>query len=591
MLAKGGLRAIGEYGMLLSMEAECSRCHRRFSVLHKGVDVCPDCLESEFGGSGEEAGVADGSNSCPAGDACAGHPGAAVAASSSLPSPSKSKVPASALEAEFGKAEFSSIEEGDAEMSRALSHALRRQRDRAVRMSQDLGDAAAFSSAGKVRFLLGLLVFGAGAFAFMLGSGEHYKTFINELPSVSQHVLSGVIALVSALLVMTSTRKHRWLVIPMSCLMLAGGWYLPKMTYRLAESGGEAAPVPSSPVAGKSGVAIALEMESEKRARMGERVLTASDLEILDQTRKDAPGVSHIAVFMDEQEPVMRDMLRDELTRILRAGQTHAYEEGTGYLYVVSGSACDAKQISGILSRFGVLTYVSDQEGIYELSFDPQKAYLANPYSAATLTTVYDPSFVAANLYELLSPDSNRVARAAQTLADANVRLLRSDIVHTLVRALSDPWGVDDDAYTQLVRALGVYMSPGDKQGVEICMEYFRRRCSAGLPVPPQVVNLLVREEPEFMVEPVTRLWAANPVAWENALVGLGSRAEPKLLEYLEKTESISRINSLLRFLQRYGTVKAVARIEPLLRHDDAIVRHSARVAIDRIRERSGQNQ
>lgn len=122
-------------------------------------------------------------------------------------------------------------------------------------------------------------------------------------------------------------------------------------------------------------------------------------------------------------------------------------------------------------------------------------------------------------------------------------------------------------------------------------MEYFRRRCSAGLPVPPQVVNLLVREEPEFMVEPVTRLWAANPVAWENALVGLGSRAEPKLLEYLEKTESISRINSLLRFLQRYGTVQAVARIEPLLRHDDAIVRHSARVAIDRIRERSGQNQ
>lgn len=423
----------------------------------------------------------------------------------------------------------------------------------------------------------------------MLGSGEEYKTFINNLSSVSQYVLAGVTAVVASVLVLTSTYKYRWLRVPLALALLVGGFFLPRMTYRLTDSGDHQAPVGANDSQQENALARALDFESEKRAKMGVRVLSPADLDILNQTRKDAPAESHIAVFMDEQEPIMRDMLREELTRLLRAKQTHAYDEGTGYLYIVTGSACNAEQVQQLLSRFGVVTFVSDQEGVYEIGFDEEKAHMGSPYSATTLTTVYDPAFVAANLYELLCPDSKRVARAAQVLADANVQLLRNDICNTALQALGDPWGIDNEAYTQLVRLACVYALPGNGRVAEIGKTYFRGRCSAGLSVPRQVVDFLVCEDPDFMAEPIARLWAANPVAWEMALVNLGGRVEPRLLEFMQKAESIAQINALLRFFQRYGTPKAIPEIEKLLSHDDAIVRHSARVAIERIRARETQ--
>lgn len=558
------------------MERECSRCHRKFNVHREDVDICPDCLDAEFGRAerlAEDAGSQEPDEALP------------------VVPPRIAKVPASSLESEFGKASFSPLADEDAEMSRALSNARLRQRERAVQMSRDLERNATFSAAGKIRFVFGLVIFGAGAFAFMLGSGAEYETFINGLSTASQYVLAGVIAVISAALVATSTYKYRWGIIPLALLLLVGGCFLPRLTYRLTDdSSGRASAGPDDLQRGNA-VARALDLESEKRARMGVRVLTQADLDILIQTKKESPQETHLAVFMDEQEPIARDMLRDELTRLLRAKQTHAYEEGTGYLYIVTGTACDPAQVRRVLSRFGVLTFASDQEGVYELGFDGEKSHMASPYSSATLTTAYAPEFVAANLYELLCPDSKRVARAAQMLADANVQLLRNDICSTAIQALGDPWKIDNDAYAQLVRLVCVYAAPGDARVTGICESYFRSRCAAGLSVSPQVVDFLVREEPDFMVEPLARLWAANPVAWEKALVSLGSRVEPKLLDYMQRAESISQINSLLRFFQRYGTQRAIPQIEQLLSHDDAIVRHSARVAIEKIRSRLAKPQ
>lgn len=552
------------------MERVCSRCHRKFNVYREDVDVCPDCLDAEFSQAVRQ-------------DEVSSEPG--VASSAQLPR--RDKVLSASLEAEFAQAAIAPLADEDAELSRTLKNAHWRQRERAVRMSRDLVKNDSFSAAGKIRFVFGLLVFGSGAFVFMLGSGEEYKTFINDLSVESQYVLAGSIAVVSAVLVMVSTYKYRWLRVFFALLLLVGGFSLPRLSYRLTESGGSLSAAPEGSDRRESAVARALESESEKRAKMGMRVLTQSDLDILNQTRRESPHESHVAVFMDDQESIVRDTLRDELTRLLQARQTHAYEEGTGYLYIVTGSACTPEQLRELLTRFGVLTYVSEQEGIYELAFDEEKAHLGNPYSSVTLTTAYDPSFVAANIYELLSPDSKRVARAAQLLADANVQLLRNDICGAAIQALGDPWGIDNDAYTQLVRLACVYSSPGNERVVELAMSYFRGRCSAGLFVPQQVVDFLIREEPDFMAEPVARLWAANPVAWEKSLANLSSRVEPRLLEFMQQAESISQINALLRFFQRYGTPKAIPEIERLLDHDDAIVRHTARVAIEKIRARA----
>lgn len=550
------------------MEVECSRCHRKFQAQREGVDVCPACLEREFSTAGE---VAEDTLSARV----VRQPPQAIASS--------------ALEREFVKADAMPLEEEDAALSKELRMARFRQKARADRLRRDLGEEGAFSSAGKVRFLFGILVFGTGAFAFFLGSGAEYQTFISELPKSGQYVLAGLVAVISCVLVVSSTHKYPAIRIPLAVALLAGGCFLPLLSYEMEKTSDRVSLADDGDHAGQSGIARKLQIESEKRARMGMNVLSKEDLAILRQTRKDEPGLQHIAVFMDEQQQMTGDMLRDELSRLLQARQTRAYAVGTGYLYIVSGASCSSARVSEILSRFGVLTYTSTEGDIYELSFDAEKACMKNPYSGVTLTTVYDPSFVAANLYELRCPDSKRVARSAQILADANVKLLRRDIYATVVRVLDDPWGDDDEAYTQLMRALCVYAEPGDKQAAQRCMLYFRRMCTAGRSIPEQVVEVLVRELPDEMAVPIARLWAANPVAWENSLTKLATRAEPVLLDFLKRAESISQINALLRFFQRNGTTQAIPHIQKLLDHDDAVVRHSARSAIEKIRQRATQ--
>ncbi len=511
------------------MEIECSECKRKFIATREDVTICPDCLKREFA------------------------------------------VQAQGLD-----------EEEHAELLAEYKASMRRQSARAEEMGGVYASGEAFSIAGRLRFILGIVIFLICSFLFLISDKDGGVTFLAELDEDSQRIFSMILSIVAAVLVATSSVRFKKIARIAALLVLAWGWYLPTMLQAAMKEKARLA----AEAAAKAQLEIPVEKTDAEEPQEG-AVLTEEDLQVFYTLRTTSHRISHYAVFIDNQDSRARSIMRDALNRLLEAEYTRAYTRANGALYVATNVPGERRNISKLLSRFGTVTHAEPAKGVYEVRFDPDKANLVSQYSSDVLTSPMNNSYVTANLSELRCLDPMRVRMSARSLASSNVQVLRNEIRDTLVSVLQEPWSTEPDTYAALVDALVTYCRAGDRDAIKLCYDYFEARRVLKRDVSPDVTHYLIREVPDAMVMPIIDFWCENPIAWADMLNTLGYRVQTPLLERLSSTKNIRLITTILKYLEDRGTAEAIPAVEPFLDYPDSIIRHSARVTVSAIQSRS----
>lgn len=507
------------------MLKQCTKCHKEFNALSEDMDVCRECLSSEFGRA--------------------------------------------AVITESDKIEF----------DKETRNNTKRQMARAQRMYEGYHSNRIFNNTGKLRCSLGVVLFLICVLIFVIGDSETYRTPINQLDEVSQRMFSMSLCVVAAGLILASVRRHKALILSVSTIMLVGGWFMPSFWhYRGPEKAQQAAKNEEK----------ADKKEQEAPPAAPARVLSDKDLEPFYKVEAESPKMAHYAVYINDQDVATRNIVRDAFTRLLQAGYTQAFSRAYGALYVITNVQGKRRQISGVLERLGEVTYARPDLGIYEVRFDPQKANIVSLNSSEELTSPANPAFVPANLRELRCLDVSRVRQAANNLKSANVGVLRHDIRATLISVLEESWGSELETYAALVEALLVYSPPGDAQTLEICRRYFRTCRALHKGTSPIVIRRLIEEEPESMVDAVVEQWSSNPIVWNSMLDTLGPRAEVGVLKLLSETPAtnVRMLTNIFQFLQKHGTERSIPAVEQNLNHQDQVIRHISEQTVKEIRLR-----
>lgn len=510
------------------MEIKCSKCGRVFFSGKENEAVCPDCLRGEF----------------------------------TVKAPSLN-------------------EEERAELVSQYQSSIRRQSARAEMMGNMYASGKAFSVAGRLRFALGLAVFLICCFLFVISDKQSGVTFLTDLDKESQRIFAMILCIVAGVLMATSSIRFRMVVRIVALLMVATGWFLPDM---LAAVMRERSRLEAEAAAKQQ--ALTDENKQEEKLNTG-KVLTDEDLQVYYTLGGVSNKISHYAIFLDKQDSRARSLVRDALNRLLGAEYTRAYTRANGALYVATNVPGARKNISGLLARFGTVTYAEPMKGVYEVRFDADRANLVSQYSSDVLTSPSNNAYVTANLSELRCLDPMRVRMSARSLASSNVPVLRREIRDTLIEVLQEPWDTEVDTYSALIDAMVTYAMERDEAAVKLCYEYFQARQLMKRDIAPDVTLYLIREVPQAMVKPIVDYWCDNPIAWNEMLVKLGPQVQPALLSKLANADNIRLITSILKYLEDRGTPDALAAVEKFFEYPDSIIRHSARAAHKSIQVRA----
>lgn len=475
--------------------------------------------------------------------------------------------------------EFSAAPKMDDEESQELRDSFRlsakRQHARAEMMNIGYATGATFSVAGKIQFCIAMFIFLGCCMLFYAMGGAATMPLVGKLDEESLRMFSIVLCWTAAALVATSSSRRKRFTIPMAIIMILFGWFLPDMV----KQEDVIRPIVMQQV--KTG-----ETPSTDNIENGP-VLNNDDLQVFIQFRKSAPHRSHYAVYIDKQDSRTRALVREALTRLLRAEYTSAYTRADGALYVVSNVPGKINNISDVLSRFGNITYSNISEGVYEIQYNEEQANIVSKYPPEVLASPLNTSFVTANISELTSLDSMRVRMAARSLKNANVQILRREVHDALLRALSDPWEQDADTYTALIEALVVYAYPKDAKAIPLCFRYFNANRTLHKDVPDIVMEYLVKEIPDQMLGSVLDFWYENPLSWQKYVESLGAeKVQASMLSRLNQTKQIREINNILRYLQKHGTIDAIPFVEKYINNSDSIIRHSAKETLKVLRSR-----
>lgn len=504
------------------MQIVCSKCGKSFQSKQVDQKVCADCLRQEF---------------------------------SVAPSITKTEIQ---------------------EIRDSYVKADKRQMQRLMKMRESYISGQIFSTSGKVQFALGVFIFLFCHFLFFLNNQGVVSAGFDDLDEISSRIISCCFCWVGALLVLFSSRRFK-IVAPLALGMLILGWYAPTIWEK------EVQPEESAVAARVEKMIQKAEDETDGKQDAG---ITSQELEVYYEHRRKFPRTTNYAIFLNNNEPLVREIVRDFLTRILEADYTRAYTRTNGVLYIVSNASGPQRNISPQLERMGRVISFEQKDGVFLVKYDAEKANMVCKYSSDVLSSSLHSAFVTANISELTCLDSMRVRMAARSLSNADVQVLRREIRNAAVRVLEEPWSQDQDTYMALVETLVTYALPKDEQAIALCFKYFETRRLARRDVLPKVVDYLVREKPTEMVQPVVEYWLENPLLWEKQLVLLGYRAQPVLLKQLETADDVRKINTILSFLSDHGNAEAVATVESLLNHSDGIIRHSAMEAIKKLRNR-----
>lgn len=486
------------------------------------------------------------------------------------------KVCPECLNAEFADA-FQMEEAELAAIRERQAAAARRQHARMAKLLESYKNGTMFNITGKIMFCVGLFIVAFCNLIFFLDGRSFIYWGVDGMDMVGKQAISVSLSAVGALLLVFSTRRFKLVMLGFSVLIVLQGWYAPSLW------------TPSKGVSLYADKENALAENPE--ASVADSPVTEEELSVFYELKTKMPRCAHYAIFMDNQDPAVRSLVRDALTRLLDAEYTRAYTRTNGILYVVANASKSQQNVSSVVERIGTVIKSDVSQGLYLVRFDANKTNMVSQYSAEVLSSPMNAAFVTANISELQCLDSMRIRVAARSLKNANVQMLRGEIRDALVKTLKDSWTQDQDTYVALVDALVTYAPSKDKEAIAICEKYFSMRYESMRDVLPSVANYLINEQPEKMVEPVIAYWLSNSVVWSQSLRALSWRVQPKLLEIMQGKASIKDLNMILRYLQTNGNADAIPAVKKLMDHPDSIIRYSARNTLKTLEEKENQSE
>lgn len=466
------------------------------------------------------------------------------------------------LEKEFSEASRMEIEEVEVYREKQAA-AARRQHARMAKLLEAYKNGTMFNMSGKIMFCVGLFLLMFCHLIFFLDGKSVIYWGVEGMEQVGKQSISLAMSVAAVLLLLFSTRRFKIVMLLLSGIFLVLGWFAPVLW----------TPVKNNSVGEEAAQAV---RKLEQQGTEVKQPITEEELAVYYELKTKNPRSTHYAIFMDNQDPIVRSLVRDALTRLLDAEYTRAYTRSHGILYVVANAAGAPRNISPLMARLGTIVNSDVSQGLYLVRFDADKTNLVCKFSSEVLSSPLNASFVTANISELQCLDAMRIRVAARSLKNADVQMLRTEIRDALLQVLRDPWTQDQDTYVALIDALVTYAPRRDKEAISTCFKYFQLRYGAMKDVLPSVVDYLVREQPEAMVEPVIAYWLTNPMAWEQQLRSLSWRVQPKLLAMLEEEAAIKDLNLILRYLQSHGNGDAIPAVRKLLEHSDSIIRYTA---------------
>lgn len=467
------------------------------------------------------------------------------------------------------------LEDAEVEVARERQQAAaKRQHARMAKLLESYKNGTMFNMSGKIMFCVGLFIYGFCQLIFFLDSRGMIYWGVEGMELSGKQTISLLLSLASVLLLMFSTRRFKAAMLLVSVILLGLGWAAPMLW---TSSRGDS----------EDSEFAAVKHIEQKADNDIVQPVTEEELDVFYEVKKRMPRATHYAFFMDNQDPIVRGLVRDALTRLLDAEYTRAYTRTNGILYVVANAS--VRNAKPVAERLGSIVNSDAAKGLYIVRFDAEKTNLVCKFSSEVLSSPLNASFVTANISELQCLDAMRIRVAARSLKNADVQMLRTEIRDALVRVLGDPWSQDQDTWVALIDALVTYAPRKDSQAIAICFNYFNMRYQAKKEVLPSVANYLIAEQPEKMVDPVITYWLSNPMAWTQQIKALSWRVQPRLLNLMEGEASIKDLNLILRYLQTNGTSDAIPAVRKLMEHQDSIIRYTARTTLNALEKKDNE--
>jgi hypothetical protein len=169
-------------------------------------------------------------------------------------------------------------------------------------------------------------------------------------------------------------------------------------------------------------------------------------------------------------------------------------------------------------------------------------------------------------------------------LAEAKPEVYRSDITSRLITLLGTP---EVKFKGDVCRALVVWsQQPGEAS--DAALREIREMLAHGVTVPPEMVELVVREKNPGVLPVIHDLWERNPQQWESLYSEVGTPAEQALLRRFPTAEGPLRY-SVVRLLGKVGGAASLPALEAAMPEANAELRVLLEKSIQSIRDRGAQ--
>ena len=310
--------------------------------------------------------------------------------------------------------------------------------------------------------------------------------------------------------------------------------------------------------------------------RFGTKLLEVEQERLL----KAGNGKHAYGIFLINLDPRNKYIARDFLIRDTQAAPaSHPYPRDAGnYLMILTGVPMEIDKVAAIAGRLGKTQEIHTDISVIVVSVDNAQ-FIAG--SAEKLNNKKDPVFYQLNQIELANIDLDRVKRAVERLADAEPRILRTDISRTFINLMGKP-GVN--FYDVLAKALLVWEEePGAP--AKVGLEVLRKTVESGDIVSENLIELVTRGKADGAIPILNQLWTRNPGTWEKYYVRFGARIVPGLLTQLTSDDAPLR-RSAIKLLGEVGTDIVIPVLVKVSTDQDPEARVLAERAVAKIKGR-----
>ncbi|NQX01821.1 hypothetical protein HQ447_14290 [bacterium] len=413
----------------------------------------------------------------------------------------------------------------------------------------NLPDPAVLEPASPQRVIAGFLgVLGIVLMALFFMFGGSRGGALDGMVLMNRFLMAGFVSLLGVVMLVYANPRARGKALGvgllLSCGLLAVPYFFRAGSVPLPSHAGTPSRAVTAPVTenGAPGVPEASSI-TELRTRIGTGPLVAEIARLAQESsRKQAMGI-WLRGLSDSQ----RFLVKDYLLRVTGADSSSHYypRSGGDYLLVLSGIDTSLPELALTASALGEVERTYPEISVIEVRVRSE-VFVEGPIEK--LSNKDDPEFYELNKKELESIDLERVKRAVQRLAEAEPKLYRNDISRKLISLL----GQDEVNFKgNVCSALGVWSEVPGPAG-DAALKVVKQLFAQGKMVPPEIVQLIVREKNPAVIPVLDELWFKNPMDWEALYGDLGPPVEATVLRRFAETKGTIRY-SAVRILGRVG--------------------------------------